>query len=285
MNTKLKIHNQTVYFKSSEKMSEVPDGSVNLIVTSPPYWMIKQTRHPEAIGQEPYEQYIERLNNVWNECYRVTANNGILVINVRSKRHKGTYHPIAMDICNKMQKWKLIEHIIWYIPNALPQPNHYLNKLFDEKYEDVLVFAKNYDYTHTFNKIHVPQIYRKIDPRKDKMNRHGKSIGNVIKIPAYRPPNIKKMNYHEAAFPEELVQVFVFSFTKKEDTVLDPFLGSGTTLKVTRHMHRQGIGYEIDKSYRDLIKNRIQEEWNPPSFKKMDPLVPILRKGTPLTEA
>jgi hypothetical protein len=75
----------------------------------------------------------------------------------------------------------------------------------------------------------VPQKYAGVDPRDYKLNEQGRCLGNVIRIPAYRPPNIKQQNYHVAAYPEELVALMLSTYTDEGDLVLDPFLGSGTT--------------------------------------------------------
>ena len=266
----LVVGGQTVFFKTSENMKELKDGQSSFVITSPPYWNLKDYDHPDQIGQESYEKYIERMNTVWSECYRVTKDNGLLAINVNSLRHDKIFRPIAMDIYSRMPKWKLVDTFVWYVPNALPQPSYYIDKLFDNKFEFLLLFAKNYNYDYTFHKIRVCQKYANIDPRKEKYHPEGRCIGNVIKIPAYRPPNIKQMNYHVSAFPEELVYVFLSAFTDPEDYVLDPFLGSGTTLKVCRIMKRKGIGYEINTTLKDTIYQRILEPWTPPSFEEMD---------------
>jgi len=210
------------------------------------------------------------MNRVWNECFRVTKDNGLLAINVNSLRHDRVFRPIAMDIYAKIPKWKLIDVFTWYVPNALPQPAFYIDKLFDNKFEFVLLFAKNYNYDYTFHKVRVCQKYVDVDPRSEKYNPEGRCIGNVIRIPAYRPPNIKERNYHIAAFPEELVYLFLSAFTNSGDYVLDPFLGSGTTLKVCRIMKRKGIGYEIDTGLREIIGSRILEQWALPPYQELD---------------
>lgn len=268
----VEIDDQTVYFKSSEDMREV-GGDADLVVTSPPYWNLKDYGHENQIGHdESYEEYLDRLQSVWDECYEATREDAILVVNIGDRRHEKTFYPIGMDIYNRMERWKLIDNLVWYIPNSLPQPAYYLDKLFDDKYENLLVFAKNYDYDYTFNKIRVEQKYKGVDPREEKLNDDGRSVGNVLQMRAYRPPTIKEQNYHAAAYPEELVYALLYTFSDPGDTVLDPFLGSGTTLKVARKMDRVGIGYEIDEDYRDLISKRINEDMEKPSWEQLDVL-------------
>ena len=268
----LKYKKQTVYFQSSEFMSVIKKPIVDLIFTSPPYWNLKDYDHEGQIGlEDTYQTYLDRLNKVWDECYAVSKESALLAINIGTKRHIGKFYPIGMDIYKNMQKWKLVDRLIWYIPNALTQPAGYTNKLPDNKFEDVLIFAKNYDYKNTFNKIRVPQKYKLRDSnRTKKYHPDGRSIGNVIKIRAYRPPPIKKRNYHQAAFPEDLVHVMTTHYTNPGDVVLDPFVGSGTVLKLCRHMKRVGFGYEINTDYKDLIKDRINEDFHPPKWEELD---------------
>lgn len=265
----LEIEDQTVYFESSEEIEAVTDA--DLVITSPPYWNLKDYGHEDQIGHDDsYEAYLERLQAVWDACYEATAEHAIMVVNVGDRRHEKRFYPIGMDIYARMERWKLLDNLVWYIPNSLPQPAYYLDKLFDDKYENLLVFAKNYDYEYTFNKIRVEQKYKGIDPREGKLDDEGRSVGNVLKMRAYRPPTIKAQNYHAAAYPEELVYALMYTFSNPGDTVLDPFLGSGTTLKVARRMDRVGVGYEIDDEYRDLIAERIDEDMEEPSWEHLD---------------
>jgi DNA modification methylase len=266
----LKIAGQTVHFGSSENLSAVRDGTVQLFVTSPPYWNLKDYGHPGQIGESSYEVYLERLARVWEECFRKATPGAVLVVNVNSRRHKKQFYPLAFDIARTMRGWTLWDHLVWYIPNALPQPNHYMERLFDNKFESLLVFIKGDAEAYTFHKPRVPQKYRDADPRTHNKNERGRCIGNVIRIPAYRPPNVKELGYHVAAYPEELVALMIESYSDPGDSVLDPFLGSGTTLKVSRVMGRQGIGYEVNPEYGPLIEKRIEEPWAVPDWRNLD---------------
>lgn len=267
----LRIGNQTAYFGSSEQMTCVVNETVDFFVTSPPYWNLKNYGSTDnQIGQETYPDYLNRLNTVWQECYRAAKDNSVLIVNINSRRHQKRFYPIAFDIAHSIENWQLWDVILWYIPNALPQPNHYMERLFDNKFEYLLVFVKGDPEKHTFHKPRVPQKYLTADPRSHKKNANGRCLGNIIRIPAYRPPNVKEMGYHVAAYPEELVALLLETYTNPGDTVLDPFVGSGTTLKVARHMGRQGIGYELNVEFRNLIEKRIGERWAVPDWKNLD---------------
>jgi DNA modification methylase len=261
---------QTVYFTTSEDLAFLPADSVDFFVTSPPYWNLKDYGSPNEIGAEGYGEYLDRMNTVWSECYRLARPNSVLVINVANRRHKKTYYPIAVDIISRMEGWKLWDMPIWYVPNALPQPNHYMERLLDNKYEFLLVFTKDGSSEYEFHKPRVPQKYANADPRSHKRNPRGRCLGNIIRIPAYRPPNVKKLGYHVAAFPEELVALLLASYTSKGAVVLDPFVGSGTTLKVAAGMGRCGIGIELNDSFRDLIDGRVREPFELPDWKDLD---------------
>jgi DNA modification methylase len=145
-----------------------------------------------------------------------------------------------------------------------------MERLLDNKFESCLIFIKGDADKYKFNKPRVPQKYLNADPREGNKNPRGRCIGNIIRIPAYRPPNVKQLSYHVAAFPEELVAFFLQCYTNKNDVVLDPFLGSGTTLKVARVMGRKGFGYELNKNYGHLIGSKIKELWEVPDWRNLD---------------
>ncbi len=267
---RIQLHNQVVFNESSERMSHIADNSIDFIMTSPPYWNLKDYGSPNEIGHSSYEEYLERLDKVWSECFRVARSGAVLVINVNSRRHKKVFYPIAFDIANRIKNWNFWDHVIWYIPNALPQPNHYMERILDNKYESCLVFIKGTAEEYKFKKPRVPQKYAEADPRAHKKNPKGRCIGNILRIPAYRPPNIKDMGYHVAAYPEELVAFFMHTYTDELDSILDPFTGSGTTLKVSRVMNRKGFGYELNSDFLPLIEKRISEEWEIPPWTDID---------------
>ena len=272
---------QTLHLGDARNMSHLDSDSVDFIITSPPYWNLKDYGGgARSIGPGDYSDYLAEMNEVWAECFRVAKPGSIMVINVNSRRHQKRFYPIAFDIVSHMKLWTLHDVNVWYIPNALPQPNYYIERLLDNKFEYLLVFTKEADgAAYKFHKPRVPQKYITADPRSEKRNKAGRCVGNVLRIPAYRPPNIKKGNYHVAAYPEELVGFFLQSYTDEGDVVLDPFVGSGTTLKVCEAMQRRGLGYEVNAEFTDLIRNRVDEHWEVPDWKSVD----ILHSSTMTT--
>ena len=263
--------NQSVFFADSRDMSFIGDETVDFIMTSPPYWNLKDYGHEGQIGSEPYGEYLDQMNLVWDECYRVAKPNAVFVLNVGNRRHDKRYFPIGLDVYSRMRKWTLWDTLIWYIPNALPQPSSYIERLFDNKYEFLMVFTKDGGRSnYKFHKPRVPNKYRDADPRKHKMNGRGRCLGNIVRIPAYRPPNVKSMNYHMASYPEELVSLMMHTMTDEGDVVLDPFLGSGTTLKVAATMKRKGLGVELNTEFEGVIRSKIAERFEVPDWKTVD---------------
>src|SRR5690242_4364839 len=113
--------NQTLLVGDARSIEGVASDSVDLVITSPPYWNLKDYGGGEgAIGHSTYDEYLEAMNEVWRECYRVAKPGAILVINVNSRRHQKRFYPIAFDIVARMRDWTLHDVNIWYIPNALP---------------------------------------------------------------------------------------------------------------------------------------------------------------------
>jgi len=265
----IEISGQRLLVGDSRDLSDVPD-TVDFFITSPPYWNLKNYGAPGEIGQSTYQEYLDDLAEVWVACYRCASPNAVLVVNVNSRRHKKRLYPIAFDIAARMEGWELWDHVIWYIPNALPQPGHYNERLLDNKFESCLVFTKGGPEGYTFHKPRVPQKYAAADSREHNKNPKGRCVGNILRIPAWRPPNVKRLGYHVAAFPEELVAFFLECYTDPGDTVLDPFVGSGTTLKVSRVMGRLGIGVEANQDFVDLIRRRIGEDWAVPEWTGID---------------
>src|SRR5206468_10263507 len=124
------VDGQQVFFTSSEDLTFLEPESVDFVVTSPPYWNLKEYGHASEIGQSPYDEYLERLTAVWTSCYRVAKPNAVMVVNVANRRRDKAFYPIGLDIAQAMKGWVLWDILIWYIPNALPQSRHYVERLF-----------------------------------------------------------------------------------------------------------------------------------------------------------
>lgn len=272
-------YSPVVYYHSSERMPEIGDESVELAVTSPPYnadWAYGS--HDDA--KDYTDEYLPMLASIFTECYRVLRPGGRLVVNVPSLLRGGTEggRPIASDIAVMMNsaksafqfrvpeeqqeiaklrantEWKIREQIVWnkgfndagLAPNgSFPRP---WGVLFNNMHEVLVVFQKPGG--RDYDKMADERIEAsKIDKWTDDL------LDDVWDISPedWNPRWVEEEDV--PPFPEELVRRCVALYTYKDDTVLDPFTGRGTTLKVAKEMERHSIGYEIREELKDEIEH------------------------------
>ena len=236
----------TVIWGSSESMDMITNDSVKVVVTSPPYWDLKDYFKPGQIGQEPYITYLERLNNVWKGCYDKLKKSGSLWLNINIRTKSGKVILIPKDFI--MQCKAIGFHykgvLIWHKSSGIP--THEKNIV--DRHEYVLVFSK--DETLHINS----RIAEFADYKNERIN--GGLFWNINR----KAGSVGKQFIHPAIYPNELVSRIVKMTTEENDTVLDPFLGSGTTLIASVIEGRNCIGYEYNEGFKDLIKNRFDNE-------------------------
>jgi len=244
-------------------MDAVDNESVHLVVTSPPYWQLKDYGPKEQIGyNDSYQDYINNLNLVWNECYRVLHKGCRLCVNIGDQFARSVYYgrykiiPIRTEIIKFCETigFDYMGAIIWQkvttcnttggatIMGSFPYPRNGIVKL---DYEFILIFKK-------LGK--PPKVSRQIKEQsklsKDEWNQYFYGHWNF---------SGEKQNQHLAPFPEELPKRLIKMFSFVGDTVLDPFLGSGTTSLAALNLSRNSIGYEMNREYQDVIKRRLQK--------------------------
>lgn len=236
-----------VYFKSSEAMKEIKNNTVNLMVTSPPYWDLKNYFKEGQIGQESYEEYLNRLNAVWSETYRVLAQNGSMWININTRTKNKKPILIPNDIIKGCKEigFKLKDIIIWHKSSGIPT---HKNNLVD-KHEYFLWFVK--DNKSYFNLDSIKEIN---DYQNEKINNG--IIWNINR----KAGSVGKDFIHPAIYPTELIERVIKLTTKENDLVMDPFLGSGTSMLAALKNQRNFIGYEYNEDFDDLIKYRINTD-------------------------
>lgn len=268
-----------VYFKDARKMTELPDNSVQLIVTSPPYFNIKdysldgyqKNRKTEKergqIGDIPnYKKYIDEMAVIWKECERVLKPNGKLIINTplmpMLKKNLITHYnrhifDINSDIENSVLSKTnlfLMDLYIWNRTNpskklmfgSYPYPRNFYAQ---NTIEFITVYVKDGIPENNLPK----KIKEESKLSQKEWVEFTKQIWN-IPIPG---KGDLAFGEHSALMPEEIVRRCVRLFTYVGDVVLDPFAGSGTTLKVAKELKRNFVGYEISKSYEKIIKLKL----------------------------
>jgi site-specific DNA-methyltransferase (adenine-specific) len=260
----------TIIIGDSRKMDELKDESIHLIITSPPYWQLKDYGNGGQIGfNDSYENYINNLNLVWKECHRVLYKGCRLCINIGDQFARSVYYgrykiiPIRTEIIKFCETigFDYMGAIIWQkvttcnttggatIMGSFPYPRNGILKI---DYEFILIFKKLGD---------PPQVSREIK-EKSKLT---KGEWNEYFYSHWNFPG-EKQDKHLAMFPEELPKRLIKMFSFVGDTILDPFLGSGTTCLAARKLGRNSIGYEINEDFLPVIKEKIGADKNPDSF-------------------
>lgn len=233
-----------IFLHSSEKMSELPDNSVQLMITSPPYNVTKEYDQNLTL-----EQYLSLLNSVLTETYRVLVNGGRACINIANVGRK-PYIPLSDMVGRLMTEigFNYRGEIIWDKGASAGGSCAWgswmsaSNPTLRDIHEYILVFSKG-DYARP----------KKTDSiSKEEFLEWTKSIWHMNTESAKR---VK----HPAPFPEELPARLIKLFSFKEDIVLDPFMGSGTTAIAALKNSRHFVGYEISQTYLDIANNRIND--------------------------
>ncbi len=246
----------TIIVGDSRRMENLKDESVHLIITSPPYWQLKDYGNGSQIGfNDSYEEYINNLNLVWKECYRVLHKGCRLCINIGDQFARSVYYgrykviPIREEIIKFCETigFDYMGAIIWQkvttcntIMGSFPYPRNGIIKL---DYEFILIFKKLGE---------PPKVSREI---KEKSKLSTEEWNEYF----YGHWNFsgERQNKHLAMFPEELPKRLIKMFSFAGDTVIDPFLGSGTTCLSANKLGRNSIGYEINKDFLPIIKEKL----------------------------
>lgn len=251
----------------SRNMAELSAGAVDLVITSPPYWQLKDYGAEKQIGyNDSYEQYINHLNLVWQECYRVLGNGSRLCVNIGDQFARSVYYgrykviPIRTEIIKFCEAigFDYMGAIIWQkkitsnttggasLMGSFPFPK---NGIVSIDYEFILIFKKLGDSKKPTKAI---KEMSKLSTEEWKLYFSGHwNFGGV------------KQDGHIAMFPEELPKRLIKMFSFVGDTVLDPFMGSGTTALAANNQQRNSVGYEINTKFAPLIEKKLNSLFKP----------------------
>ena len=261
-----------LYLGDCEKvLNKILDNSVDLIFTSPPY----ADQRKKTYGGTHPDEYVAWFLPISGELLRVLKPTGTFILNIKEKVldcERSTYVMELILEMRKQQGWFWTEEFIWHKKNCYPGkwPNR-----FRDSWERLLQFNKSKQFYMNQNAVMVPMgDWSKTRLKKlsetDKMRDEskvgsgfGKNISNWLDREMAYPTNVLHLatecnnKNHSAAFPEGLPEWFIKLFTKEGDTVLDPFMGSGTTNAVAKRMKRNSIGIEIVPEYYTMVKNEL----------------------------
>ncbi len=256
------LTNHKIIIGDSRKATEIKNESVHLIVTSPPYWQIKDYGSKDQIGfNDSYEEYVDNLNQVWAECYRVLYPGCRLCVNIGDQFTRavtyGRYKiiPIREEIIRFCESigFDYMGAIIWQkkttmnttggasVMGSFPYPR---NGLIEIDYEFILLFKKLGKSPNNVSVEAKAASKMSNEEWRKYFTGHWNFAG-------------EKQKDHAAMFPEELPKRLIRMFSFVNETVLDPFLGSGTTTLVAKNLKRNSIGYEINKDFLSIIKKKI----------------------------
>ena len=250
----------------ARNLSFLDHQSVHLVVTSPPYWTLKEyLPHPDQLGHvEDYENFLEALAAVWRECYRVLVPGGRLVCVVgdvclsRRKNGRHVVVPLHADICVMCRKlgYDNLNPIIWHkIANANYEVNGSTTFL-GKPYEPNAIIKNDIEFILMQRK---PGGYRKPTEEQRRRSKISKEEHEEWFQQFWTLGGASTRN-HPAPFPTKLAHRLVRMFSFVEDTVLDPFLGTGTTSIAAMQCGRNSVGVEIEETYLKQAKRRVEKE-------------------------
>jgi len=257
MNTKHKV-----IFGNSMSMAELPGESVHLVVTSPPYF--NAPFDYKGLFKN-YNQYLGVLKRMANESFRVLQTGRIFALNIDDMLVNGQKYPITADAIKIFQKagFRYRDKIIWKKPDGYLRISKRSGVLLQNPYpmyfypdnllESIIIFQKGkFDYRSISKEIREKS---KIDKKEFQNNAWHKTIWEITNV---LPGS--KLEKGVAAFPDELPYRLIKLFSYVGETVLDPFLGSGTTMKVAKSLNRNSIGYEIIRDLEPVIRKKLNFE-------------------------
>jgi DNA modification methylase len=250
----------------SRQMSYIEDGSVHLVVTSPPYWTLKRYNDNEAqLGHvTDYEVFLKELTRVWKEAYRVLTPGGRLVCVVGdvclSRRQYGRHVvvPLHADICVICRKigFDNLNPIIWHkIANATYEVNNG-TKFLGKPYEPNAIIKNDIEFILMQRK---PGGYRQPTDKQRRLSMISKDDYDKW-FRQFWNLSGASTKQHPAPFPFELAYRLIRMFSFWGDTVLDPFCGTGTTMIAAMKCDRNSIGIEVDEQYCSIAANRLKDE-------------------------
>ena len=256
-----------------EKLKEFPNSSVDLIITSPPY----ADQRKNTYGGIKPEKYVSWFLPITAELLRVLKNDGTFILNIKEKVQNGERSTYVLELILEMKRqgWLWTEEFIWHKKNCYPGkwPNR-----FRDAWERLLQFNKAKKFNMYQEAVMVPmgdwaknrlKNLSGVDKIRDNSkvgSGFGKNISNWLERDMAYPTNVLHLatecgnKNHSAAFPESLPEWFIKLFTQEYDTVLDPFMGSGTTVFVANRMNRHSIGIDIVDEYCEKVQKKINEQ-------------------------
>lgn len=253
----IETHHEIIFGNTRDVLQRFPDDKFQLMVTSPPYWNVRDYGHKDQIGfGESLESYLNRLNEVWREVVRTLLPDGKIAVNIGN-----VYYSEDEE---KRKATANLVHSVWKQLSGHGELR-FMGTIYWQKTtsRDGAVLFGSYPYPTNFmvsSAVEAIHIFRKIGSRKPDKRRREMSKVTLEEFRSFRDA-IWYINgvedKHVAAFPYELPARLIKMFSFVGDTVIDPFLGSGTTMKAARDLCRNSVGVELNGEFLEIMKEKI----------------------------
>lgn len=258
---------QKLYRGDARKLSMIADNSVHLVLTSPPYFNLKNYQcGKNQLGMiNDYQRFVDELEKVWKECFRILVPGGRIVCVVgdvclsRKKYGRHVVMPLHSDIAVTCRKvgFDNLNPILWHkISNAKFEANT-KSSILGKPYEPNAIIKNDMEYILMERK---PGGYRKPTTQQREESKIGKEDFQNWFSQIWEMPGASTRNGHPAPFPLELATRLVKMFSFVGDIVVDPFCGSGTSMVAAMQNNRNSIGIETEQLYCEQIMNRLDRE-------------------------
>lgn len=253
-----------IFYTTSESMKEITSSTIQTIITSPPYWKMRDYGSKDQIGwDDDYETYCSRLASVWKECYRILKSSGHLFINIDTRMIRGDMKLLPVDFIKDAFSFgfEIKDVIIWHKTSSRAGLT-LKNFCFNSEY--ILWLVKDWYKAYINPKFLQNQIdYDEISLINRKITNTWKisrKLGSITKeFHLIYPENFRP---HKAIFPLELAKRVINLTSKPKYIILDPFMGSGMSAVAALKLKRKYFGYELNKEFKDLIETCLERSKN-----------------------
>lgn len=259
-----------------ELLDTLPESSIDLVVTSPPYADIKSYgKNVNEVSVFHVDNYVDWIMPIFNKVFRVLKPSGSFIFNIDDKCHKKQRHPYIFDMISRVSRESdimMYDYYIWHKKAAIPSGG---KKRLNHMTEFIFHFVKNKNEVK-WNMDGVREEYAQTSinrcktdiktyitdengiktgvPKTNKLNEKGKVPSNVFR---FNNNQVERGNKHPAPFNREIPLWFIKALTDEGDIVLDPFMGSGTTAIASIELNRRWIGFELNPEYINIAKDRL----------------------------
>lgn len=234
---------QVIQGNCIDKLKSINDCSIDLIVADPPYNVGKD--YGNGSDKQQFENYISFTKQWLTECHRVLKTDGTIYVFVGFRFISYLYQILENEL-----KMNFVNWISWHYTQGIGK-----TKGFSPRHDDILMFSKSEKYVFNLDDVRIPQkFYRRIN------NMRGANPGDVWEVSHIHYCQ-KNRQPHPTQKPEALIERMVLASSNENDTVLDPFSGSGTTLRVCQQLNRNAIGIELNSEYVEQTKERLNEKF------------------------